>query len=148
MADNRVIGPPLALGVSVVTLLLALLVIARYDSAGDQYMQDQLAAAAAGSDRWIRSQPSRRPSPRPSGTPGCHRRPGSMCGSPLGLDGLSLWMFGLSALLMVSSVLVSWTAIEEQSALFYSMLLLLESGCLGVFAARDWCCSTSSSSSR
>ena len=33
----------------------------------------------------------------------------------VGLDGLSLWMYGLSALLMVSSVLVSWKAIDEQS---------------------------------
>jgi NADH-quinone oxidoreductase subunit M len=55
----------------------------------------------------------------------------------LGLDGLGLWMFGLTALLMVTSVLVSWEAIAERPALFYGMLLLLEFGCLGVFAARD-----------
>lgn len=55
----------------------------------------------------------------------------------LGLDGLSLWLFGLSALLSISSVLVSWEAIEERAPLFYSMLLLLETGMLGVFAARD-----------
>jgi len=55
----------------------------------------------------------------------------------LELDGLSLWLFGLSALLMVTCVLVSWEAIREQPALFYVMLLLLEFGCLGVFAARD-----------
>ena len=55
----------------------------------------------------------------------------------LGLDGVSVWMFGLSALLMVTSVLVSWKAIEDRPALFYGMLLLLETGCLGVFAARD-----------
>src|SRR5688500_4808635 len=55
----------------------------------------------------------------------------------LGLDGIGLWMFGLSALLMVTSVLVSWEAIEDRPALFYGMLLLLEFGCLGVFAARD-----------
>jgi len=53
------------------------------------------------------------------------------------LDGLGLWLFGLSALLMFSSVLVSWQAIQERSELFYSMLLLLEFGCLGVFVARD-----------
>ena len=55
----------------------------------------------------------------------------------LGLDGLGLWMFGLSALLMVTSVLVSWEAIDDRPALFYGMLLLLEFGCLGVFSARD-----------
>src|SRR4029450_5614684 len=46
-------------------------------------------------------------------------------------------MFGLSALLFVTAVLISWEAIEERAPLFYAMLLLLEFGCLGVFAARD-----------
>lgn len=55
----------------------------------------------------------------------------------LGLDGLGLWMFGLSALLMITSVLVSWEAIKDREPLFYGMLLLLEFGCLGVFSARD-----------
>ena len=55
----------------------------------------------------------------------------------VGLDGISLWLFALSALLMVTSVLVSWEAIQDRPALFYGMLLLLELGCLGVFAARD-----------
>ena len=55
----------------------------------------------------------------------------------VGLDGLGLWMFGLAALLSVTSVLVSWEAIEERGPLFYSLLLILESGMLGVFAARD-----------
>ncbi|MFP6674002.1 MAG: NADH-quinone oxidoreductase subunit M, partial [Pirellulaceae bacterium] len=55
----------------------------------------------------------------------------------LGLDGLSLWMFALSAVLMVTSIFVSWTAIRERVPLFYGMLLLLEFGCLGVFTAQD-----------
>ncbi len=55
----------------------------------------------------------------------------------IGLDGLGVWMFGLSALLMVTSVLVSWEAIRDRAGLFYGMLLLLDFGCLGVFAARD-----------
>ena len=55
----------------------------------------------------------------------------------LGLDGLSLWLFALSALLTVTCVLVSWTAITDRAASFYALLLLLETGMLGVFAARD-----------
>jgi NADH-quinone oxidoreductase subunit M len=55
----------------------------------------------------------------------------------VGLDGLSLWMFGLSALLTVTSVLVSWEAIQDRAASFYALLLVLETGMLGVFAARD-----------
>ena len=38
---------------------------------------------------------------------------------------------------MLTAVLVSWEAIDRQESLFYGMLLLLECGCLGVFAARD-----------
>jgi NADH-quinone oxidoreductase subunit M len=55
----------------------------------------------------------------------------------LGLDGLGLWLFGLSALLTVTSVLVSWEAITDRPATFYALLLVLETGMLGVFAARD-----------
>jgi NADH-quinone oxidoreductase subunit M len=55
----------------------------------------------------------------------------------VGLDGLGVWLFGLSALLFLTAVLVSWEAISERAPLFYAMLLLLEFGCLGVFAARD-----------
>ncbi|MCI0358677.1 MAG: NADH-quinone oxidoreductase subunit M [Planctomycetaceae bacterium] len=55
----------------------------------------------------------------------------------VGLDGLGLWMFGLTALLFVTAVLISWEAIQERAPLFYAMLLLLEFGCLGVFTARD-----------
>ncbi len=55
----------------------------------------------------------------------------------LGLDGLSVWLYGLSALLMITSVLVSWEAIDDRAPAFYTLLLLLESGMLGVFAARD-----------
>ncbi len=43
----------------------------------------------------------------------------------VGLDGLSLWMFGLSALLSLTAVLVSWDAITERAAGFYALLLVL-----------------------
>jgi NADH-quinone oxidoreductase subunit M len=55
----------------------------------------------------------------------------------LGLDGLSLWMFGLAALLSVTAVFVSWDAVRERPVGFYVLLLVLESAMLGVFAARD-----------
>lgn len=54
-----------------------------------------------------------------------------------GLDGLSVWLFGLSALLTFTAVLVSWDAIVDRPAGFYALLLLLETGMIGVFAARD-----------
>jgi NADH-quinone oxidoreductase subunit M len=55
----------------------------------------------------------------------------------IALDGLSLWLFGLTALLMVVAVLVGWEAIREQTSTYYTLLLLLETGMLGVFVARD-----------
>jgi NADH-quinone oxidoreductase subunit M len=54
-----------------------------------------------------------------------------------GLDGLSVWMFGLSALLTFTAVLASWQAIVDRAPGFYALLLLLATGMLGVFAARD-----------
>jgi NADH-quinone oxidoreductase subunit M len=53
------------------------------------------------------------------------------------LDGLSVWLFGLAALLTFCAVLVSWEAIKDRPAGFYGLLLLLETGMLGVFAAGD-----------
>jgi NADH-quinone oxidoreductase subunit M len=55
----------------------------------------------------------------------------------LGVDGLSLWLIGLSALLMIPAVLVSWAAVTDRPASFYALMLLLESGLIGVFAAQD-----------
>jgi len=53
------------------------------------------------------------------------------------LDGLGLWLFVLTALLLVVAVLVSWEAIQDQKRLYYRLLLLLGTGMLGVFVARD-----------
>jgi NADH-quinone oxidoreductase subunit M len=53
------------------------------------------------------------------------------------LDGLGLWLFALTALLLVVAVLISWEAIKDQERLYYRLLLLLGSGMLGVFVARD-----------
>ena len=55
----------------------------------------------------------------------------------LAVDGLNLWLIVLSALLSVVCVLISWTAVVDRAALFYRLLLLLETGMLGVFAAQD-----------
>ncbi len=55
----------------------------------------------------------------------------------VGLDGLSLWLFGLTSLLMITAVLVGWEAIEDRPGLYYGLLLTLQTGMLGVFAARD-----------
>jgi NADH-quinone oxidoreductase subunit M len=55
----------------------------------------------------------------------------------LGLDGVSVLLVLLTALLSISSVLVSWTAIRDRAAEFYAALLVLETGLIGVFCAFD-----------
>jgi NADH-quinone oxidoreductase subunit M len=55
----------------------------------------------------------------------------------VGIDGLNIWMLVLTALLMVSAVLVSWKAIQDRVNEYYAWLLTLEVGMLGVFLAFD-----------
>lgn len=54
----------------------------------------------------------------------------------LGMDGLSLLMVILTAFLQVIAVAISWHQ-KYHAALFFSLLLLLETGILGVFLALD-----------
>ncbi len=53
------------------------------------------------------------------------------------LDGMNVWLIVLTAVLMVSSVLVSWTAIEERTTEYYAWMLVLQAAMLGVFLAFD-----------
>jgi NADH-quinone oxidoreductase subunit M len=55
----------------------------------------------------------------------------------LGIDGLNLWLIVLTNLLMVSAVLVSWTAVQERVNEYYAWLLALGAAMLGVFLAFD-----------
>jgi NADH-quinone oxidoreductase subunit M len=55
----------------------------------------------------------------------------------LGLDGLSLWLFVLTSLLMLTSIGASWESITERAASYYAFLLALETGLLGLFASLD-----------
>ncbi len=55
----------------------------------------------------------------------------------VGLDGLSVWLVVLTALLLVPSVLISWHSIRERVNEYYAWLLALGTGMLGVFVACD-----------
>ncbi len=55
----------------------------------------------------------------------------------LGLDGISLLLVLLTALLGPLASLASWNAIEDRTKEFYSMLLLLQAGMIGLFLAQD-----------
>ncbi len=54
-----------------------------------------------------------------------------------GLDGLSLWMFVLTSLLMITAICCSWESIKERVAAHFAFLLALETGLLGLFASLD-----------
>ena len=55
----------------------------------------------------------------------------------LGLDGFSLLMAIMTALLTVIAMLASWRTITERTILHYMLLLVLESSIIGVFLALD-----------
>ena len=54
----------------------------------------------------------------------------------VGVDGLSLPMVVLTALIVFVAVFVSWN-ITERSRLYFAMMLIMETGVLGVFCALD-----------
>jgi len=55
----------------------------------------------------------------------------------LGVDGISVLFVGLSALLTVISIMVSWTAVTDRVREFMIALLFLEAAMIGVFLALD-----------
>jgi NADH-quinone oxidoreductase subunit M len=55
----------------------------------------------------------------------------------LGLDGISLWLFLLTSLLMITAVFSSWESVQERAPAHYGLLLALQTGLLGLFASLD-----------
>ncbi|MCZ6792703.1 MAG: NADH-quinone oxidoreductase subunit M [Planctomycetota bacterium] len=55
----------------------------------------------------------------------------------VGVDGISVFMVLLTALLLPICVLCSWTSVTQRVREFHVSLLLLETGALGVFVAMD-----------
>ena len=55
----------------------------------------------------------------------------------LGLDGLSVWLFALTALLQITAIFASWESVTERPAHHYAFLMALETGLLGLFASLD-----------
>lgn len=54
----------------------------------------------------------------------------------LGMDGISLLLVLLTALLQVVAILISWDQ-KQHPALFYALVLVMETGIIGVFLALD-----------
>ncbi len=55
----------------------------------------------------------------------------------LGLDGISVMMVLLTTFIMPLTVLGSWTSVRTKVRSYYALMLILTSGMLGVFLARD-----------
>lgn len=55
----------------------------------------------------------------------------------LGLDGISLLMVMLTAFTFCVALAVSWKSITEKTGLFLTLMLIMESGIMGVFLALD-----------
>jgi NADH-quinone oxidoreductase subunit M len=64
-------------------------------------------------------------------------QPGLLLELYAGLDGISVALIALTALLTVSSVLISWESIQDRASEFYACLLILETGLVGVFCSFD-----------
>ncbi len=56
----------------------------------------------------------------------------------LGADGLSFPLVFLTALMTFVSVVAAWSMIKEKERAFFSLLLLLETGMMGVFLSLDY----------
>jgi NADH-quinone oxidoreductase subunit M len=55
----------------------------------------------------------------------------------LGIDGISMWLVLLTTFLTPLCVLISWKSIHERVKEFFIILLVLETGLIGVFVALD-----------
>ena len=55
----------------------------------------------------------------------------------LGLDGIAMMMILLTTFIMLLSAIGSWTSVRQKTSSYYSLLLVLTTGMLGVFMALD-----------
>jgi NADH-quinone oxidoreductase subunit M len=56
----------------------------------------------------------------------------------IGIDGISLLLIMLTTVIGVLATLCSWNAIDERVKEYYAMLLILQTGMIGVFASLDF----------
>lgn len=114
----------LALVVTLATLVLSLIVAANYETTAPEALDGKIMVPQMVTHAtWLEFA-------RESGPP-------VKIEAFLGIDGISIMLVVLTALLCVSAVLVSWTAINVRVAEFFAWLLILETGMLGVFCAFD-----------
>ncbi len=121
--DNPQMARGLAMGVGLITLVASLALLAQFDPARKGPQFSTINARGQYGISW-------------GGSPGENQtRPDIRVA--FGLDGLSLWMFVLTSLLMITAMCSSWTSIKDRVAAHFGFLLALETGLLGLFASLD-----------
>jgi NADH-quinone oxidoreductase subunit M len=117
---------------SFVALLFAVLLLCSYRSAAVRPFESGSVPAVSSADESSAVRPKVE-----------FRRPWMTTGTNLqvemyfGLDGISVTLIALTALLTGCSVLISWEAIKDRASEFYAALLILETGLIGVFCSFD-----------
>jgi NADH-quinone oxidoreductase subunit M len=106
---NTQLGKWIALGFSLVNFLASLYLLAGFSSSGPDFQFEEKVA-------WI---------------------PSLGINFHLGVDGISLFLVLLTTFLSPLAVLSSWTAIQTRVKSYYLLMLLLETGMIGVFVALD-----------
>ncbi len=107
--ETELLIKQLAVGFSVATFVLSLLVLAQFDTAVSGLQMVNRAS-------WI---------------------PSWGISYLMGVDGLSILMVLLTTFISMLAIASSWTAITTQVKQYYVFMLLLEAGMLGVFLAQD-----------
>ena len=111
-----------ALGTALATLALALVLVAGFDTRaeGPQFSSTRLTEGhAVHGVSWLAI----------AGSEGIR--------FALGIDGISLWLFALTALLLITAIFASWESVTERAPAHYALLLALETGLLGLFSSLD-----------
>ena len=115
-APNRWAGE-LAFGISALPLVGSLVMYSQFDGTGNALMGGELAFEQ--SAEWI--------------TLGAYS-----LNWHTGLDGISMPLVVLTTVLTTLAIASAWTPIDERQSQFYGLVLFMEAGLLGVFAALDF----------
>ncbi len=112
-----------ALAFSLVTFLLTVFAVVSFHRLGPQSSRDSSEYVLTYFAPWIGDDVSDEPT--------------IDIGFRVGVDGISIWLLALTSFLFPLAIASSFTAIRERAREYYILLLLLQSGLLGVFCALD-----------
>ncbi|RZV08799.1 NADH dehydrogenase subunit M [Natrinema hispanicum] len=116
VAPNRIAGK-LAFAISLVPTALSLWLFAAFDGNGNALLDGELAFESQAA--WLEIG-------------------GYSISWFVGLDGISLPLVVLTAILCTLAIVSSWTPIDERESQFYGLILFIEAMLIGVFSALDF----------